>query len=93
VIRLAAAAGKTPHDAGFWHAITSHIHSGDVATALAAVIAAVIAVLAYTRQQREGRRQARATSYAEAMRVVEDYLEARHTGSCGVTAPQRRGVN
>lgn len=47
-----------------------------VAAGLAALIAAGVAVYGYSRAQREARRQERARLYAEALRAVEDYLEA-----------------
>lgn len=43
---------------------------------LAAVIAATVAVNAYKAQQREARRQEKATYHAEAVRAVEDFAEA-----------------
>jgi hypothetical protein len=48
---------------------------GVLATVTAAIIAAAFAVRAYKVQQRETRRQQRATFYAEAVRAVEDYAE------------------
>jgi len=47
-----------------------------VAAAVAALIAAVVAVYGYSRQQQASRRDQRAVDYAEALRAVEDYLEA-----------------
>ncbi len=46
------------------------------ATISAALIAAIVVVIGYSRQQRAARRERRATMYAEALRAVEDYLEA-----------------
>jgi hypothetical protein len=40
------------------------------------IVAAVVAVNAYKTQQQETRRQEKAKFYAEAVRVVEDYMEA-----------------
>ncbi|HEY0238711.1 MAG TPA: hypothetical protein VGC37_08700 [Friedmanniella sp.] len=52
----------------------------DLATVAAAIvgaaIAAVVVVAGYRHQQNEQRRGQRATLYAEALRAVEDYLEA-----------------
>jgi hypothetical protein len=70
-----------------WDRIVADMDAGDLATVLgaflgvlgavlAAVIAATVAVKAYKTQQREVRRQAKATFYAEAVRAVEDYAEA-----------------
>jgi hypothetical protein len=47
-----------------------------LAAVIGAAIAAVVAVKAYKGQQKESRRQERAKLYAEALRAVEDYLEA-----------------
>jgi len=47
-----------------------------VATILAAVLAAVVVVLGYWWQQRAARHERRAGIYSEAIRAVEDYLEA-----------------
>lgn len=47
-----------------------------VAAIAAASIAAWVAMRGYRTQQHEGRRQERARLYAEALRAVEDYLEA-----------------
>jgi hypothetical protein len=84
VQRLAAAVGAAP---GLWDRLAAAVDSGDLATVLsaflgvigavvAAVIAARVAVRAYKAQQQETRRQERATFYAEAVRAVEDYMEA-----------------
>lgn len=84
---LAAATGGGAVQPGAWGRIAATVDGGDVATVLAALlgvlgamgaaaIAAVVAVKAYKGQQKEGRRQQRATFYAEAVRAVEDYLEA-----------------
>ena len=74
-----AAATTTPQpDPGFW----AGMDAGDVATfagvivtLLVGIIAAVIAVKTYKTQQKETRRQQKATFYAEAVRAVEDYME------------------
>ena len=50
--------------------------SASVAAVLGALIAAKVAVAAYKGQQKEARRQERARLYAEALRAVDDYLEA-----------------
>ncbi|SFF61659.1 hypothetical protein [Blastococcus tunisiensis] len=79
---LAAAAGAAAQ--GTWERLLGDLDGGDLATALisvlgvmgAAAVAAIVAVKAYKTQQRETRRQQRATFYAEAVRAVEDYLEA-----------------
>lgn len=47
-----------------------------IATVLAAVLAAIVAVLGYSIQQRIARKERRAVIYSEALRAVEDYLEA-----------------
>lgn len=47
-----------------------------LAAAAAALIAATVAVIGYSLQQRAARRDQRAALYAEALRAVEDYLEA-----------------
>lgn len=47
-----------------------------LAAVAAALIAALVAVVGYSWQQRAARRDQRATMYAEALRAVEDYLEA-----------------
>jgi hypothetical protein len=47
-----------------------------IAAVGAALIAAIVAIVGYSRQQRQGRRDQRAALYAEALRAVEDYLEA-----------------
>ena len=41
----------------------------------AALIAAIVAVIGYSIQQRAGRREQRATMYAQALQAVEDYCE------------------
>lgn len=82
--RAAAAAAAAPST---WDRIVADVDAGDIATVLgallgvlgavlAAVIAATVAVKAYKAQQREARRQEKATFYAEAVRAVEDYAEA-----------------
>lgn len=48
----------------------------EIATVVAAALAAAVAVYGYSRQQRAARRDQRAAGYAEALRAVEDYLEA-----------------
>lgn len=51
--------------------------SGDgIATIVAAIVAAAIAIVGYNRQQSAARKERRATIYSEALRAVEDYLEA-----------------
>ena len=57
-----------------------------VGAVAAAIVAALVAVGGYFAQQRIARRERRHTVYAEALRAVEDYLEApylvaRHDGS------------
>lgn len=47
-----------------------------VATILAALLAAIIAVCGYGHQQSMARKERLATIYSEALRAVEDYLEA-----------------
>jgi hypothetical protein len=47
-----------------------------IAAVAAGLLAAGVAVFGYSRQQRSARRDQRATGYAEALRAVEDYLEA-----------------
>ncbi len=47
-----------------------------IATIIAAVLAAAVAVCGYAIQQRMARRERRAAIYSEALRAVEDYLEA-----------------
>lgn len=46
------------------------------ATIIAAVLAAIVVVIGYRYQQRQARKDRRATIYGEALRAVEDYLEA-----------------
>mgnify|MGYP001562860928 CR=1 FL=1 len=46
------------------------------ATIIAAVIAAVVLVVGYFVQQGRARRERRAQAYGEAVRAIEDYLEA-----------------
>lgn len=47
-----------------------------IATIIAAVLATTVAVWGYAFQQRMARRERRAAIYSEALRAVEDYLEA-----------------
>lgn len=47
-----------------------------IATLIAAVLAAAVAVLGYSCQQHILRKERRAAIYSEALRTVEDYLEA-----------------
>lgn len=59
-----------------------------IATIAAALIAALVAVAGYRIQQRHARKDRRAVIYSEALRAVEDYLEApylirRRDGSAG----------
>ncbi len=83
----AAATGTAPVQPSTWDRLLADLDGGDLATitaalvgALAAMAAAVIAataaVRAYKTQQAETRRQQKATFYAEAVRAVEDYMEA-----------------
>lgn len=46
------------------------------ATIIAALLAAIVVVIGYHYQQREARKDRRAAIYGEAIRAVEDYLEA-----------------
>jgi hypothetical protein len=59
---------------------SDHLTLNSLATIIAAVagalVAATVAVVGYSRQQHERRRDQRAAVYAEALRAVEDYLEA-----------------
>ncbi|MGY5883434.1 hypothetical protein [Modestobacter lacusdianchii] len=82
-----AAADSTTEQQGGWDRLVAALDGGDVATVLAAalgllgaltaaMVAAIVAVKAYKTQQKETRRQQRATFYAEAVRAVEDYAEA-----------------
>lgn len=67
-----------PSDPGFWAGITARditTFAGAVATLIVGVVAAVVAVRAYKTQQQEGRRQQRASFYADAIQAVEDYME------------------
>jgi hypothetical protein len=81
---VTAAVGPGPEP---WDRLAAAVDSGDIATVggaflgvigavVAALIAAGVAVRAYRAQQRAARRQERATFYAEAVRAVEDYMEA-----------------
>ncbi|MGK0722504.1 hypothetical protein [Leucobacter sp. W1478] len=47
-----------------------------IATIIAALLATAVAVVGYSIQQRIERKQRRAEIYSEALRAVEDYLEA-----------------
>ena len=47
-----------------------------IATIIAAALATAVAVIGYSIQQRIARKQRRAEIYSEALRAVEDYLEA-----------------
>lgn len=47
-----------------------------LATIIAAILATLVAVVGYSIQQRISRRERRAEIYSEALRAVEDYLEA-----------------
>lgn len=84
----AAAAAADP---SLWERVLADVDAGDMATIAAAVITAVLTVVGaliaaaiaarvaingYRTQQQEARRQQRATFYAEAVRAVEDYVEA-----------------
>jgi hypothetical protein len=82
VVVTAAAVTRTtkPQPTG-WVAYLTPDHlttfaSATVAAILGALIAAKVAVAAYKAQQKEARRQERARLYAEALRAVDDYLEA-----------------
>jgi hypothetical protein len=57
--------------------LTGSWYAGDgAATILAAVIAALMVVVGYFIQQSFARRERRARAYSEAVRAVEDYMEA-----------------
>ena len=88
---LHALSSVTAAAPGFWDRILAEADAGDVAAVVAAVVTALLtlagaliaagiaaraAVNGYRTQQQEGRRQQRATFYAEAVRAVEDYAEA-----------------
>lgn len=47
-----------------------------VATVIAALLAAIVAIIGYSIQQGLARKERRAVIYSEALRAVEDYLEA-----------------
>lgn len=69
-LTLAVASSAAPTDRFSWDNATTII-----AGIGAALIAALVAVAGYTLQQRAGRREQRATMYAQALQAVEDYLE------------------
>lgn len=48
----------------------------EVATIVAALIAAGVVVVGYRRQMKTNRREQRIAAYAEALRAIDDYLEA-----------------
>ncbi|MBN1093457.1 hypothetical protein JKP75_13315 [Blastococcus sp. TML/M2B] len=73
--RTACAPVEQP-DPGFWSDIDAGNLLGALATVIVGIVAAVVAVNAYKTQQREARRQEKAKFYAEAVRAVEDYMEA-----------------
>jgi hypothetical protein len=80
-MKLMPYAAASAHVLAGQHAgLFSYFTWSDGATIIAAVaaglIAAGVAVLGYSHQQRSARRDQRATGYAEALRAVEDYLEA-----------------
>lgn len=70
---LIAAAGAA---AGRHHGFFDGFGWDTGGTILAAGLAAIIAVYGYTRQKRAARRSEMAGIYGEAIRAVEDYLEA-----------------
>lgn len=47
-----------------------------IATVIAALLAAIVAIIGYSIQQGLARKERRAVIYGEALRAVEDYLEA-----------------
>lgn len=57
-------------------AVIGPISWDGIATIIAALLAAGVAVFGYSVQQRTARRQRRAEIYSDALRAVEDYLEA-----------------
>jgi len=57
-------------------AVIEPISWDGIATIIAALLATVVAVAGYSIQQRIARKQRRAEVYSEALRTVEDYLEA-----------------
>ena len=63
----------TPHWAG---TVGSWFASDGAATILAALIAALVVVVGYFIQQGFVRKERRARAYSEAVRAVEDYMEA-----------------
>lgn len=78
---LMAFAATGPHVLAGQHAgLFTYFTWSEGATIIAAVaaglLAAGVAVIGYSAQQRSARRDQRATGYAEALRAVEDYLEA-----------------
>lgn len=78
---LMAFAAAGPHVLAGQHAgLFTYFTWSEGATIIAAVaaglLAAGVAVFGYSAQQRSARRDQRATGYAEALRAVEDYLEA-----------------
>ena len=76
---------------GFWASITARDVAplvGAAATIVVGIVAAVVAVRAYKTQQKESRRQQKASFYAEAVQAVEAYCECpyrilRKDGSAG----------
>lgn len=47
-----------------------------IATVIAAILAAIVAIIGYSIQQGLARKERRAVIYSEALRAIEDYLEA-----------------
>lgn len=82
------AATATPTPASDPMVIIEPLSGDGIATIVAAILAAAIALIGYSIQQSTTRKERRATIYSEALRAVEDYLEApylvrRRDGSNG----------
>lgn len=60
----------------FWEQVAAWLAGEGAATIAAAIIGALVVVIGYATQQDKARRERRSQVYSEALRAVEDYMEA-----------------
>lgn len=72
---LTAIAAQTGTAEATWLGLNADNWATIIASVGAALIAAFVAVVGYAIQQKAGRREQRATIYAQALQAVEDYCE------------------
>lgn len=76
LVEAARAVTADPSTTRTWLGLSADNWTAIIAAVGAAAIAAVVAVAGYNRQQKLARAERLATTFSEALRAVEDYVEA-----------------